>query len=51
MWLRSLAGKEDLCSSILDPWHFMSISKKDSSETKIITNYVCGVLSFIIKTK
>ena len=27
----SEAGKDDLCSSILDPWHFMSISKKDSS--------------------
>ena len=24
-------GKEDLCSSIRDPWHFMSISKNDSS--------------------
>ena len=28
-WLE--AGREDLCSSIRDPWHFISISKKDSS--------------------
>ena len=26
-----LFGSEDLCSSILDPWHFIKVSKKESS--------------------
>ena len=28
---RWLLGKDDLCSSILDPWHFINVSKNESS--------------------